>query len=80
MHKYDEVDIASFTALNSGVGVTAVLGAAAVCNKDLIGKVANAAGAELKNMASSVMAAGSTALQGLQEKAAQVIDTVLAPK
>ena len=76
VHEYDAVDIPTFTDLAGGG--KAVLGGVAVCNKDLIGKMADSAGAELKNMASSVMAAGSTALQGLQEKAGQVKDTLVA--
>lgn len=47
----------------------AAIGTAIACNKDLINKAVEKAKAELKNMASTVMEAGSTALLELQEKA-----------
>ena len=56
----------------------AAIGAAVACNKDLINKAAAKAEAELKNMASKAIEAGSTALQGLQEKAGQVKDALVA--
>jgi hypothetical protein len=73
---YSEPEVEERTDIEVGDGPDladvlkgAAIGTAISCNKDLINKAVEKAEAELKNMASSVIEAGSTALEELKEKA-----------